>query len=132
MWWVEVFVVFLLCHLAGDYLLQTDWQAVHKHGGLGRDPRARRALLSHIATYMIAFVPALAWLADELGAAVLGVAALVAVPHLIQDDGRLIRAYVARVKRADTTAVQTVALAVDQTFHLLGLFVPALAEGKSG
>ena len=28
--WVEVFAVFLVSHLTGDYLLQTDWQARHK------------------------------------------------------------------------------------------------------
>jgi hypothetical protein len=43
--WVEVFAAFGLCHLAGDYMLQTEWQAVHKFGGLGRDRNARRSLL---------------------------------------------------------------------------------------
>src|SRR5256885_184688 len=43
--WVEVFSAFVVCHLVGDYLLQTDRQACHKHGGLGADPVARRALL---------------------------------------------------------------------------------------
>ena len=32
--------------------------------------RARRALLSHIASYTLAFVPALVWLAGEIDAAV--------------------------------------------------------------
>ena len=26
--WVEVFAAFVVCHLVGDYLLQTDWQAL--------------------------------------------------------------------------------------------------------
>ena len=52
--WFEVFAVFLVSHLVGDYLLQTDWQAVHKHRGLGPDPVSRRALASHVATYTIA------------------------------------------------------------------------------
>ena len=25
--WVEVFAVFIVAHLAGDFLLQTDWRA---------------------------------------------------------------------------------------------------------
>ncbi len=54
--------------MVGDYLLQTDWQARHKTGGLGRNPVARRALLAHVATYTLAFVPALIWIGDELGA----------------------------------------------------------------
>ena len=36
--WVAVFDVFVVCHLVGDFLLQTDWQANHKYGGLGGDP----------------------------------------------------------------------------------------------
>ncbi|MGH2802932.1 MAG: hypothetical protein ACRDL4_07785, partial [Thermoleophilaceae bacterium] len=66
--WVEVFAAFVVCHLVGDYLLQTDWQARHKRGGLGPDPQSRRALASHIASYTLAFVPALVWLSDDIGA----------------------------------------------------------------
>src|SRR3954468_18335283 len=96
--WVEVFAVFVICHLVGDYLLQTEWQASHKRGGLGPDPTARRALLAHVLTYTLAFVPALIWLADDIGAWVLGVAVLIFVPHFVQDDGRALRAYISRVK----------------------------------
>ena len=28
--WVSVFARFVVSHLVGDYLLQTDWQARHK------------------------------------------------------------------------------------------------------
>ena len=102
--WVEVFAVFVVSHLVGDYLLQTEWQALNKHGGLGGTPEMRRALLSHIATYTIAFIPALVWLRPTDGAAVFGVAALIAIPHLIQDDGRLLYAYAWAVKKADLGA----------------------------
>lgn len=33
MTWPELFGVFLLCHLFGDFGLQTDWQASNKQGG---------------------------------------------------------------------------------------------------
>ena len=56
--WVEVFVVFFVSHEVGDYLLQTDWQATHKRGGLGSDHEARLALLSHVSVYTLAFLPA--------------------------------------------------------------------------
>ncbi|MEJ7788173.1 MAG: DUF3307 domain-containing protein [Solirubrobacteraceae bacterium] len=127
--WVEVFTVFLICHLVGDYLLQTDWQAAHKIEGLGGDPVARKALLAHIATYTLAFAPALAWLAEDLGAGVLLVAALVAVPHLVQDDGRWLDLYLRRVKRCDPKSLPGVRTAVDQTFHLVALFALAIAAG---
>ena len=66
MTWTAVLAGFFVAHMVGDYLLQTDWQARHKAGGLGRDPVARRALLAHVATYTLAFVPALIWIGDEL------------------------------------------------------------------
>jgi hypothetical protein len=127
--WVEVFATFVVCHLVGDYLLQTDWQALNKRGGLGADPRARRALRSHIANYTLAFVPALVWLAGDIGAWALGVAALIAVPHLVQDDGRLLTAYMLRVKHTDPKANPSVAAAADQAFHFLALFLTALLVG---
>lgn len=124
--WIEIFGSFLVSHLAGDFLLQTQWQATHKYGGLGGDPTARRALVWHAATYTIAFVPAFVWLADDLGAAVLAVAALVAFPHLIQDDGRLVTSYIRSVKRSEARAGDALFTAVDQSFHLIALFLVAL------
>ena len=127
--WVEVFAAFVVCHLVGDYLLQTDWQALNKRGGLGPDPLARRALASHILTYTLAFVPALIWLADDIGAWAIATAALIAVPHWIQDDGRLLAAYVRSVKHTDPRANPSIAAAADQTFHFVALFLTALWVG---
>ena len=124
--WVEAFAAFVVSHLVGDYLLQTDWQARNKRGGLGPDPVARRALLSHIATYTLAFVPALLWLAGEIGGWAVAIGALIAVPHLIQDDGRLLAVYMRHVKHADGQANPSVAAAADQAFHFLALFLTAL------
>src|ERR1700742_1464862 len=88
--------------MVGDYLLQTDWQARNKRGGLGADRVARRALISHVTTYTLAFVPAFIWIADELDPVwALVSAVLVFVPHLLIDDGRLVALYLARVKRVD-------------------------------
>src|SRR5215468_2084467 len=102
--WVEVFAVFIVSHLVGDYMLQTDWQAVHKHGGLTGTSTQRRALCSHIATYTLAFVPALVWLANSRGAGLAWIVALIAVPHLIQDDGRVLSFYALKVKKVDLGA----------------------------
>jgi hypothetical protein len=127
--WVEVLAVLIACHLAGDYLLQTEWQAAHKHGGLGPDRRARRALLAHIATYTAAFVPLFLVLADDLGLGVLAVAAGVAVPHLVQDDGRLLALYVRKVKRVEPSPGPLM-MAVDQSFHVITLLFLALIAGS--
>ena len=127
--WTEVFAVFIVSHLVGDYLLQTEWQALHKRGGLGRDPVSRRALLSHISTYTLAFVPATVWLAGEHGASALGLLALIAMPHLIQDDGRLTSRYIEVMKRT-APGENLVFLTVDQSFHVLALFLVALLAGS--
>lgn len=127
--WVEVFGVFVVCHFVGDYLLQTEWQALHKREGLGPDPVARRALASHIASYTLAFVPALIWLIDQLGAGVIAVGALIALPHLVQDDGRLLATYIRRIKGAEPSENPGLTGAVDQSFHLLALFLVALVAG---
>lgn len=125
--WVEVFAVLLVSHLVGDFLLQTEWQATNKYGGLGgRRSAARRALATHVLTYTLGFVPALVWLADSLGWGVLWVAALVAVPHLVQDDGRLLSAYLKRAKGSDAGPGDLVFVMTDQSAHLLTLFVVAL------
>jgi uncharacterized protein DUF3307 len=128
--WVEIFAVLVVSHLAGDFLLQTDWQATRKAGGLGGDPEARRALLMHVLTYTLAFVPAFVWLADSLGAGVVGIAALVAGPHMIQDDGRLVLSYLHQVKRSHVQPGDNLYVMVDQSFHLVTLFLIALVAGS--
>ena len=127
MTFASAFVAFFVSHHVGDYLLQTEWQASHKAGGLRRGAReARRALVAHVATYTLAFVPALVWIATEsTGALAVAVAALIALPHLVVDDGRLVRAYVTRVKRVLDPDRQLVS-AVDQSTHLVLLFGAAL------
>jgi hypothetical protein len=124
--WPEVFLVFFLSHLAGDFVLQTNWQASNKRRGLGGDPVARRALVSHSVTYTLTFVPALIWLGGDLGAVVLAIAAGIGVPHLVQDDGRLVARWMRDVKHAEIEQFPFVGLAVDQTLHLLALFGLAL------
>lgn len=128
--WVEILAVFIVSHAVGDYMLQTDWQARNKYGGLGRDRVARRALVSHVVTYTLAFVPALIWLAGSLHGWVVGVAAVIALPHLIQDDGRLLSRYALAVKKADLAANPSLGLALDQSFHLLALFLTALLASQ--
>jgi hypothetical protein len=130
--WVEVFAVFVVSHLVGDYMLQTEWQARNKHGGLSSSPTKRRALLSHIATYTLAFVPALVWLSDSVDGWVFALALVIAVPHLIQDDGRLLARYARRVKKTEISTNPMLEAMLDQSFHLLALFLTALLAGSGG
>jgi hypothetical protein len=127
--WVEIFAVFVVSHAFGDYLLQTDWQATNKRGGLGRDRNARMALLSHVATYTLAFVPAGIWLATDGDLSALGLVLLavgIYVPHMVQDDGRALSMYIRNVKGTGAEQLVQVYTAVDQSFHLITLFCTAL------
>jgi hypothetical protein len=54
------------------------------------------------------------------------VAAGVALPHCVQDDGRLIGAYARAVKHTEPDPGMLM-LAVDQSFHLVVLFALAVA-----
>jgi hypothetical protein len=130
--WAEVFVALFASHQVGDFLLQTEWQALNKYGGLGRDPVARRALVRHVATYTAAFIPAFVWLGSELGAGVVAIAALIVIPHLIQDDGRLLTRYNRAVKHLEARPGETIWVLIDQSMHLVTLaLVALLAHGLS-
>lgn len=130
--WNEIFVAFAVSHLVGDFVLQTNWQALNKHGGLRQgNAIARRALLQHAGSYTLAFVPSLIWLSSELSWQVLAVAAGIAIPHVLQDDGRLLAAYMRRVKGVKTGDLPIVALGVDQTVHLVALLLLAIVAAST-
>jgi hypothetical protein len=125
MTWPAVFLALLVSHLGGDILLQTEWQAVNKARGF-RDRASRRALGLHVAAYTLSCVPALFWIGEEttaLHAVVVGV--LIAIPHLLVDDGRLVRIWLREIKHVDRPAVGLV-IGVDQSFHVVCLLGAAL------
>jgi hypothetical protein len=124
--WEAVFLVFLVCHVTGDFLLQTDWQAVNKRGGLSRNREARRALLSHVAVYTLVYVPACIWVASETTALAIALLPVVFIPHLIQDDGSVLMAWNRTVKRSSSTPGDLLYMAIDQSFHVVALFATAL------
>jgi hypothetical protein len=125
--WVEAFTVFLVCHCIGDFLLQTEFEAMNKAGGLGSDPVARRALFTHLTTYTLAFVPALVWVASRqpIGRT-LGAAAVLILTHLVQDDQRLLTIYVRKIKKTEAAAGSPLAIGIDQSAHIVWLFAAAL------
>lgn len=124
--WPSVYLALLLSHLAGDFLLQTEWQAMNKRHMSGPDPEQRRALTLHALTYTVAYVPALIWLGSEIGALeAVATALAITLPHVFIDDGRFLRAWLSRVKHNDAPETWLVA-AVDQTFHLVCLLPVAV------
>ena len=127
MGFAQVTIVFFVSHLVGDFLLQTDWQATHKYGGLGRNPASRFALFSHVIVYTLCFVPALIWVGADTGAvAAVALGAVIFLPHLVIDDGRLLNAYMLRVKRTAAPPPAGITASVDQSLHLICLWATAL------
>lgn len=127
--WVEVFAVLVVSHLFGDFILQTEFQATNKHGGLGGDPVKRRALLWHTLTYAGAYLPAMVWLATEYSLITVALLlTVIAVPHGLQDDGRPIKWWMRTVKHTDAVPGM-LAIFVDQSFHLVALLVTAAVVG---
>lgn len=124
--WEEVFAVLLVCHVAGDFLLQTDWQAVNKRGGLTRNRVARRALFSHVSVYTLTFVPAVIWIASESSALAFALLPVIFIPHLVQDDARALMAWNRAVKKSSVPPGDPVYMAIDQASHIVFLFGTAL------
>jgi hypothetical protein len=123
--WPPVFAAFLVCHLAGDLLLQTEWQALTKVRGLG-DPEGRRALIAHVVTYMLPYLPVLIWIGEDRGVArAVLVSLLVAVPHVLVDDGHFVAAWLRQVKHSPDP-VPSLRLMVDQSFHVVCLLGAAV------
>jgi hypothetical protein len=123
--WPAVMIVFLVCHATGDLIFQTEWQALTKGRGLG-DHEGRRALMRHVTGYTLAFLPAIIWVAIDrsvLGA--IGIAFLIAIPHLLIDDGRFTQMWLHDVKHAPQPA-PSLRLMVDQSFHVVCLLAAAL------
>jgi hypothetical protein len=127
--WPAVMVVFLVSHLGGDFLLQTEWQALTKVRGLG-DVEGRRALAGHVSTYMLMFIPALIWIGDDRGAGrAIAVALLIAIPHVLIDDGHFVRAWLRGIKHSPAPALG-LSIAVDQSFHVVCLLAAALIGAR--
>jgi hypothetical protein len=120
------FPEFFVSHHIGDYLLQTDFQALNKSGGLDGDEKSRRALVNHGMTYTAAFVPALLGVARRKSLPrALAVGALITLPHLAIDDGRLLKRYMKRVKRIDGDENPGLTTNVDQSMHIVCLWAAA-------
>jgi hypothetical protein len=125
MTWSAVLIALLVSHAVGDFLLQTDWQAITKTRGVS-DALGRRALIHHVGTYTLACTPVLVWIAAHRSPGrAIAVGAAIALPHLIVDDGRVVRHWVRVVKRCPRPTSELLLL-VDQAMHVTCLCAVAL------
>lgn len=127
--WPAALLALLTAHLVGDFLVQTEWQATTKNGGLTY-PTSRKALLAHVSAYTASFTPAFVWIARRKGPVrAVEVAVAVALPHLAIDDGRIVETWLREVKRAPQPS-PGLRVAVDQSFHVVCLLGAALLAGR--
>ena len=125
MTWSSLLLALLAAHVVGDVLVQTEWEAINKRGGL-TGSGSLRALLLHVTTYTLSFVPVAVWVANDRSVArALLALVLVAIPHLLVDDGRPVTVWITRVKHAPLPA-PALSIAVDQSFHVVSLLAVAL------
>ena len=105
--------------MAGDEQARRN---VEPRRAAARAPLARHRL--HV--YTACFIPALVWLADDIGAGwAVALFPIIWIPHFIQDDGRPLIAWNRTVKHADP-ASDLLYMAIDQSFHIVSLFATAI------
>lgn len=112
----------LIAHLVGDFLLQTEFQAVNKAKGRFFNG----AIIAHCATYTICFIPVLMFLGAPLWwlAWVFGT-------HVVLDRRWPVVLWRRCIKRDSALGIEQTAwltIALDQTFHLCVLAVIAGAS----
>jgi len=117
---MTAFETLLMAHILGDWIFQTEWQAVNKE-------RQWRAMLTHVAVYHAIVVVGLGLRFGFADPRVYAVVAGLAVVHTILDRRRPLRRFM-RAMRITTTreAEPWLAIAVDQSLHLLALGAAAL------
>lgn len=106
---MTLFSYFLIGHLIGDFLLQTNWMAMHKsHKWL--------PLLTHCFVYTTSVV-----LVALLGGFVLSFAAifLIFISHVILDKRFFVAWWVKTIMKTTGTEANWLTIVVDQVFHIL-------------
>jgi hypothetical protein len=112
---MDIFSWLLVGHLVGDWLLQNDWMAKGKRGGL-----VTKAGLTHFAVYTtaIATVLKLLGLAQKSPIAIVAISVLIFVSHWFIDATDIVDRWMRLYQQSQLTIVR---MMVDQTFHLLVL-----------
>lgn len=118
------FELLIVAHLAGDWLLQTEWMATEKRYNW-------RALLSHVAAYHALMLVVLGYRFGFGNPMVCAVVAGLALTHAVLDRGwpvlRIMRLLRISVERPPERWLE---IAVDQTLHILLLAAAAIILGR--
>ena len=79
-----------------------------------------------MSVYTLCFVPAVIWIAIDKSALALALLPVIFIPHLVQDDARLVMIWNRHVKSANTQPGDLLYMCIDQSFHVVALFGAAL------
>ncbi|KQX67245.1 MULTISPECIES: DUF3307 domain-containing protein [unclassified Paenibacillus] len=112
---IELLAVLLIGHLIGDYLLQTDKQAIRKN-------TQWIPLIVHCAVYTIVLLILMYLL---LGIFNWTMIFIIFFTHVIIDKGEIVSWWARKVKGIEDVSKETirpVLMAIDQTFHLIVIF----------
>jgi hypothetical protein len=117
---MTVFESLLIAHVVGDWLLQTEWQAVNKASNW-------RALLSHVLVYHFVVLVVL-WARFGIAEpAVYAVVVGLAVIHAVMDRKRPVEQFMRMMRISVTRAPEGwLVIAVDQSLHLVWLALATL------
>lgn len=121
---MTLFEYLILAHLVGDFLLQTEWQAVNKRTSWA-------ALLTHVVIYHALVLAAFVWHEGSDRPIVYAVVAVLALTHAALDRFTvvpLMRTLRLVVKREPD---RTLTFAVDQAIHILLLGIAAFVVWRT-
>jgi hypothetical protein len=112
---MNIFAWFILGHLLGDWLLQSDWMALGKRQGL-----FTRAGLAHYIVYTLSILIVL-YISNDIPLTLptlLLISLIVFISHWLIDATNLVEVWMAAAGQRNQIMVRVM---VDQTFHLLVL-----------
>lgn len=107
----NTFLLLIVGHAVGDFLLQTNWQAENKS-------RIWKALLTHCLVYSIV-VYLLALLAG--GISLISIL-VIFLSHVLLDKGNIVNWWIKTIKKEQTDKVE-IRFLVDQSLHILVLLI---------
>ena len=110
---MTLFEKMFLTHLVGDWLLQTEWQALNKMHNY-------RALLSHVGTYSLVMLSVLVLEFGFQNISVYLAVVMIAVVHAFQDRRRPVIWFMKTFRLiVEREPELWLVMAVDQSFHIL-------------
>ena len=116
---MSLFDKLLVAHLVGDWLLQTEWQALNKKKNL-------RALISHIGTYGLVILGVLMLEFGTKNISIYLVTGALMVAHAFLDRGWLVSGFMRTFRLiVERKPERWLTLAVDQSLHIVLLALAA-------